>query len=44
MRFFPRGLNPFKIQRKFKYQKIVEFVFQNMLQFGSFTKDKSYSP
>jgi hypothetical protein len=28
LRFFPGGLNPFKIQRKFKSQKLVEFIFQ----------------
>jgi hypothetical protein len=43
LRFFPRGLNPFKIQRKFKSQKIDEFVFQNLCWIRSLTNEQSCS-
>jgi hypothetical protein len=38
--FFLGGLNPFKIQSKFKSQKIVEFIFQILFRVGSLPVDK----
>jgi hypothetical protein len=35
MRFFPKGLNPFKIQIKFKFGLFLKFLIQNPEGFGS---------
>jgi hypothetical protein len=35
--------NRFKIQSKFKSQKLVEFIFQNLLRIGSLTNEDSCS-
>jgi hypothetical protein len=43
MRFFLEGLNPFKIQSKFKSHKIVEFIFQILFQIGSLSNEQSCS-
>jgi hypothetical protein len=43
LRFFQRGLNPFKIQSKFKSQKVVEFIFQILFRIGSLANEQSCS-
>jgi hypothetical protein len=40
LRFFPGGLNPFKIQSKFTSQKRVEFFVQILFQIGVGPMDK----
>jgi hypothetical protein len=35
MRFFLKGLSPFKIQTKFKCELFLEFLFKNPEGFGS---------
>jgi hypothetical protein len=34
MRFFPKGLNPFKIQTRFKVDLFQKFIIQNLERFG----------
>jgi hypothetical protein len=41
MRFFPKGLDPFKIQTRFKFMFASEIIIQNTEIFGSWTKKKS---
>ncbi len=43
MRFFLKGLNPVKIQTKFKFELFPEFLIQNPEGFGSGTKKESCS-
>jgi hypothetical protein len=38
MRFFPNGLNPFKIQTSFKLDLFLEFIMKNPEGFGSWDK------
>jgi hypothetical protein len=39
MRFFPKGLKPFKI-KKIKLELFLEFIIQNPDGFGSWAKEK----
>jgi hypothetical protein len=43
LRFFLKGLNPFKMQIKFKFYIIFKFVIQNLFQFWNFTQKESCS-
>jgi hypothetical protein len=38
MRFLPEGLNPFKIQTKFKMDLFLNFIIQNLEIFWSWPK------
>jgi hypothetical protein len=38
MRFLPKGLNPFKIQTKFKLDLFLNFIITNLERFGSWAK------
>jgi hypothetical protein len=38
MRFFPKGLNSFKIQTRFKLDLLMNFIFQDSERFGSWAK------
>jgi hypothetical protein len=38
MRFFPKGVNPFKIQTSIKLDLFLEFIIQNPEGFGSWAK------
>jgi hypothetical protein len=38
MRFFPEGLNPFKIQTRFKVDLILNFIIQIIERFWSWIK------
>jgi hypothetical protein len=38
IRFFPEGLNHFKIQTKFKVNLFPNFIIQNLERFWSLTK------
>jgi hypothetical protein len=38
MRFLPEGLNPFKIQIKFKVDLFLNFIIQNLEMFWSWSK------
>jgi hypothetical protein len=40
MTFFPKGLNNFKIQTRFKLELFLEFLIQNLGGFGSWVKIK----
>jgi hypothetical protein len=40
MRFLPEGLNPFKIQTRFKVDLFSNFILQNLERFWSFSKKK----
>jgi hypothetical protein len=40
MRFLPKGLNPFKIQVRFKLEVLMNFIIQNLERFGSSPKKK----
>jgi hypothetical protein len=42
MRFFPKGLNTFKIQTIFKLDLLLNFIFQNPERFGSSDKKEIY--
>jgi hypothetical protein len=43
MRFLPEGLNPFKIQIRFKVDLFSNFIIQNLERFWSFTKKEIFS-
>jgi hypothetical protein len=43
MEFFPKGLNPLKIQTKFKFDLFHEFLIQIMLAIWISTQKESYS-
>jgi hypothetical protein len=38
MRFFPKCLNPFKIQSRFKLDLLLDFIIQNSERIGSWAK------
>jgi hypothetical protein len=38
MRFLPEGLNPFKIQTRFKVDLCFNFIIQNLERFWSLAK------
>jgi hypothetical protein len=38
MRFFPKGLTPFKIQTRFKVDLFMDFIIQNLERFWSLAK------
>jgi hypothetical protein len=40
MRFWPEGLNPFKIQTKFKVDLFLNFIIQNLERFWSLARKK----
>jgi hypothetical protein len=40
MRFLPEGLDPFKIQTRFKVDLILNFIIQNLERFWSWEKRK----
>jgi hypothetical protein len=40
MRFLPEGLNPFKIQTRFKVDLFPNFIIQNLEEFWSLVKNK----
>jgi hypothetical protein len=40
MRFLSEGLNPFKIQTRFKVDLFLNFVIQNLERFWSLDKNK----
>jgi hypothetical protein len=40
MEIFPKGLNPFKIQGKSKFELVVDFIIQNPKGFESWAKMK----
>jgi hypothetical protein len=40
MRFLPKGLNPFKIQTRFKVDLLQKFIIQNLETFWSWEKRK----
>jgi hypothetical protein len=42
MRFFPKGLNPFKIQAGFKLDLFLEILIQNPEGFGSWNKKETF--
>jgi hypothetical protein len=39
--FYPKGLNPFKIQTNFKLEFILEFIIQNSERIGSWDKNET---
>jgi hypothetical protein len=41
MRFFPKGLNSFKIQISFKLDFLLNFIIQNPEGFGNWAKNES---
>jgi hypothetical protein len=43
MRFFPKGLEPFKIQKIFKLIFLLNFIIQNPEGIGSQAKKKMWS-
>jgi hypothetical protein len=43
MRFLPEGLNPFKIQTRFKVNLFPNFIIQNLERFWSLAKNKTCS-
>jgi hypothetical protein len=43
MGFLPKGLNPFKIQTRFKMDLILNFIIQNIERFGSWAKKENCS-
>jgi hypothetical protein len=43
IRFFQKGLNPFKIQARFKFELFLYFIIQNPEGFGSGAKKESCS-
>jgi hypothetical protein len=43
IRFFQKGLNPFRIQARFKFELFLDFLIQNPEGFGSGTKKESCS-
>jgi hypothetical protein len=43
IRFFQKGLNPFKIQARFKFELFLDFLLQNTEGFGSGAKKRSCS-
>jgi hypothetical protein len=42
MRFLPKGLNPFKIQTRFKLELILNCIIQNRKRFGCRAKKKVF--
>jgi hypothetical protein len=40
MEFFLKGLNPFKIQTRFKLELVLNFIIQNLEGFGSWAKKR----
>jgi hypothetical protein len=43
LKFFLKGLNPFKIKSSFKLDFVLEFVIQNTKRFGSCAKKETCS-
>jgi hypothetical protein len=43
MRFFPKGLNPFNIQTRFKLEFVLEFIIQNPERIGSWATKETCS-
>jgi hypothetical protein len=43
IRFFQKGLNPFKIKEKFKFELFLDFLIQIIEGFGSGSKKESCS-
>jgi hypothetical protein len=43
MRFLPEGLNPFKIQTRFKVDLFLNFIIQNLERFWSLDKKEFFS-
>jgi hypothetical protein len=43
MELFPKGLNPFKIQTRFKLEFVMEIIVQNPERIGSWAKKKTCS-
>jgi hypothetical protein len=41
MEILPKGLNPFKIQGKSKFELVADFRIQNQEGFGSWAKNES---
>jgi hypothetical protein len=41
MRFLPKGLNPFKIQTRFKLEFSLNSIIQNLERFRSWTKKEN---
>jgi hypothetical protein len=41
MRFLPEGLNPFKIQTRFKVNLFLNFIIQNLERFWSLAKNEN---
>jgi hypothetical protein len=42
MEFLLKGLNPFKIQMRFKFESDLNFIIQNLERFGSWAKKKMF--
>jgi hypothetical protein len=42
MRFLPEGLNPFKIQTRFKVDLFPNFIIKNLERFWSLAKKKLF--
>jgi hypothetical protein len=43
MRFLPKGLNPFKIQTRFKVDLFLNFIIKNLERFWSWAKKELFS-